>query len=327
MPMALGGQARVFQMSGEYFRRGYAQGAAAVACGKIASPASIRSMNYRRPVLLHNLGVSVAGLRVHRARLHREAPEEKMEAHHHDHDQFFLVLKGRLRIAIGDKEHHGHAGSVMLVPAETTHEIRIAYGEDPPFCLVVDLRLLTDQERVDFQAQLGLPDLRACRTLLERLLELEEPERAENRLLAGSVLLGVLDVPLRALGWIREVRAKVGRSAARITTKSVERFLEKDDLNASVSPSEIARRLGYDLRQINRILKKECQLSLGQVRARYRLRRSQQLLRMGKRVADAGAAVGFEDSNYFTRWFRRQTGMTPRQWDRSGRPPEALLSR
>lgn len=38
-------------------------------------------------------------------------------------------------------------------------------------------------------------------------------------------------------------------------------------------------------------------------------------------VEEVGAALGFSDSISFIRWFRKQTGMTPRAW-RDTRPPE-----
>jgi AraC-like DNA-binding protein len=33
-------------------------------------------------------------------------------------------------------------------------------------------------------------------------------------------------------------------------------------------------------------------------------------------VAEAALQSGFEDPNYFARWFRRQTGQTPQAWRR-----------
>lgn len=40
-------------------------------------------------------------------------------------------------------------------------------------------------------------------------------------------------------------------------------------------------------------------------------------------IAEIGAAVGFEDANYFTRQFKRQTGMTPKDYRKAHAPHQA----
>jgi AraC family transcriptional regulator, transcriptional activator of pobA len=41
---------------------------------------------------------------------------------------------------------------------------------------------------------------------------------------------------------------------------------------------------------------------------------AQQLLPQMKNVAEVAAALGFHDPNYFSRWFRKQTGQSPTGW-------------
>jgi AraC-like DNA-binding protein len=40
-----------------------------------------------------------------------------------------------------------------------------------------------------------------------------------------------------------------------------------------------------------------------------------ELLKGGKMI-EVGDRCGFPDANYFTRWFRRQTGVTPKVWQK-----------
>jgi AraC-like DNA-binding protein len=47
-----------------------------------------------------------------------------------------------------------------------------------------------------------------------------------------------------------------------------------------------------------------------------RLETAQAALRSTATVAEAANQSGFDDPNYFSRWFRRQTGRTPRAWRR-----------
>jgi AraC-like DNA-binding protein len=77
---------------------------------------------------------------------------------------------------------------------------------------------------------------------------------------------------------------------------------------------KIARELGYHPDHLSRKLKRESGLGLRALRDRVRLEAAQAALRTAPSVAEAASQCGFEDPNYFARWFRRQTGQTPRRW-------------
>jgi len=78
---------------------------------------------------------------------------------------------------------------------------------------------------------------------------------------------------------------------------------------------------GYQHDYLNRLLKEHEGLTLGQLRAHKLLARVQRLLRQAGSIAEVAEAVGFDDPNYFARWFRKQTGLSPSRWRRhSGNP-------
>ena len=52
-------------------------------------------------------------------------------------------------------------------------------------------------------------------------------------------------------------------------------------------------------------------LTLIQQRDAIRLDRAKRLIRQGLPIATVAARAGFDDSNYFSRWFKRHTGMPP----------------
>ncbi len=63
---------------------------------------------------------------------------------------------------------------------------------------------------------------------------------------------------------------------------------------------------------ISRIFRKETGYSFTDFLNRMRVERSKELLRSQSiRIADIAAAVGFEDQSYFTKVFKRHTGITP----------------
>jgi AraC family L-rhamnose operon transcriptional activator RhaR len=102
----------------------------------------------------------------------------------------------------------------------------------------------------------------------------------------------------------------------------VERLLETKD-GPDVSLEDIASHTGYQHDHLNRLLRAECGLTLGQLRSRVRLKRAVTLLGEKVPIQEVGEKIGILDPNYFARWFRQQTGVSPSSWRR--RPGELRI--
>ena len=80
-------------------------------------------------------------------------------------------------------------------------------------------------------------------------------------------------------------------------------------------PREVAQLLKEDLSSINRKLRNESGMKLGNLIDEDRLNKCQQELQNSyTRISEIGWKCGFQDPNYFARWFRKKTGQTPTQW-------------
>jgi AraC-like DNA-binding protein len=90
----------------------------------------------------------------------------------------------------------------------------------------------------------------------------------------------------------------------------------RDHVRSTAPLSRIAREVGYHPDHLCRKLKRESGLGLRALRDQVRLEAAQSALRTASTVAEAALQSGFEDPNYFARWFRRQTGQTPQAWRR-----------
>jgi len=88
---------------------------------------------------------------------------------------------------------------------------------------------------------------------------------------------------------------------------------DRQDLRA------LAVRAGQNADTLSRTLRRTTGLTLGQWRNRYRLQRAQAALREKRTIGEAAAAAGFDDQNYFARWFRSQTGVSASAWRRRER--------
>jgi AraC family L-rhamnose operon transcriptional activator RhaR len=98
--------------------------------------------------------------------------------------------------------------------------------------------------------------------------------------------------------------------------KRLQRAWRPDATRGSpwLRPAELAKRVGLQKDYLNRLVRRATGLTLGQWRDRELLRAAEASLRQGHRVAVVASDLGFSDANYFARWFRKQTGLSPSHW-------------
>lgn len=96
----------------------------------------------------------------------------------------------------------------------------------------------------------------------------------------------------------------------------------QDDPGA-YDPAAWARRLGLSVSQMNRRFRRAYGQAPRDLVGALRLRQAQvQLLHGSRRIAEIAHACGFDDPDYFARWFRRHAGESPRAY-RHARTPSA----
>jgi AraC-like DNA-binding protein len=135
-------------------------------------------------------------------------------------------------------------------------------------------------------------------------------ERSQGlELSAGSAALLVLDLCRKACGKIRE--EIVSKSSV---VRRLERVWKIDEQGRWPGPRELALRVGLQKDYLNRLVRRSCGLTLGQWRARELLRSVELDIQKGIRISVVADRAGFHDQNYFSRWFRKQTGLAPSKW-------------
>jgi AraC family L-rhamnose operon transcriptional activator RhaR len=127
---------------------------------------------------------------------------------------------------------------------------------------------------------------------------------------AGGAALLVMDSCRRAC-----LKEPQGSGGAAIM-KRLQRSWRPDGAGEAqwLRPAELAKRVGLQKDYLNRLVRRATGLTLGQWRDRELLRAAEASLRQGHRVAAVASDLGFSDANYFARWFRKQTGLSPSHW-------------
>ncbi len=248
------------------------------------------------PLLVQKIEIHALGFVLRKLQLNRHRDAE-VAPHGHDFAQLILYLSGEGVQTVATRRHRARTGDLFIIPPQTPHGFSVA-GHSRPLCLVLDYELEAAGRVRATHRTLSPGTLNELHALLARV-----PHK-------GRLTLG--DYPA-ILAVVARLLAHAPAEPAPVPT-----LFEK--LRAHVGTparlGKIARDLGYHPDHLNRKLKRESGLGLRALRDRFRLEAAQAALLREPTVAEAATRAGFDDPNYFARWFRRQTGLTPGAWRR-----------
>lgn len=262
-----------------------------------------------RPLLLQTIDVSLPGVKLLRMRLNRHLPAaDRLELHSHGFTQILCYLSGGGVLVAGRQEYPVRSGSAALIPAGRRHGFRES-GLTRPLCLALDLE--TERHPREIVAMLTGNETTRLRLDLSGLLRQRDPGATAARLIAASRGLAMVDLLFRALGLLpRE---------ADLHPAFVRKFaaLARDPVRHGSSIASLAELTGFQRDYLNRRYKQMTGLTLSQERDAARLDVAKKSLAKGEPVGEAARQAGFDDANYFSRWFRRKQGIAPSRWRRS----------
>lgn len=246
------------------------------------------------PLLVQKIEIHALGFVLRKLQLNRHRDAE-VAPHGHDYAQLILYLTGEGVQTVNGRRRRAHAGDLFVIPAKTPHGFSVA-GRSQPLCLVLDYEL-TDAGRVrSAHRTLSPATLNDLHALLSRV-----PRK-------GRLTLADYPAILAVVARLLEHSPVAHAPASTLFEKLREQVRNPGSLK------KISRSLGYHPDHLNRKLKRESGLGLRALRDRVRLESAQNALRTAPTVAEAATLCGFDDPNYFARWFRQQTGRSPSAW-------------
>ena len=269
-----------------------------------------------RSIYSDDPGIRLHSLCIRRIRLHRHLPEARWIAdHQHSFSQILLYLGGSGWQKVGAQNFSIAKGQLFFIPPGVRHSFLEPAGRKP-LCLAIDF----DHDRAERNVivnRLNSTDLGCVRQALSGLTRWRTGhEQIEPGEAAGVLLL--IDIFFRALNILRPHTPGPEQNAI---FRAVQRALHGPA--ALHRPlSETAREIGYHPDYLNRTLKQVCGLTLSELRNEVRLRKSKHLLSGALPIAGVAEGAGFDDPNYFARWFRVQTGCTPGAWRAGNTEPK-----
>ena len=258
------------------------------------------------------------------------------DQHTHDFEELVVILDGHGKHQVGREVYDITAGDVFVLLGDVSH----CYPEVKNLSLI---NILYDPANLRFpRADLGaLPGYHA---LFEVEPRLRGRQRFQNRLKLGMDELGRLAKLIAELETELRAKAPGSRFVATAHFMQIVAFLARAYSKLPVTTrrpvTQISELLGYlerhfaepltieDLMRVAHMSQTSLFRLFRQIMGRspidylirLRIQRAAQLLRREPlRIKEASEAVGFTDSNYFTRQFRKVMGVSPREYQQQPR--------
>jgi AraC family L-rhamnose operon transcriptional activator RhaR len=187
-----------------------------------------------------------------------------------------------------------------------------------PSVLIFDFRLTDQTPRTATMCTVQRTELLRAREQLAYLQRLRADGDGPQTCEGAVIILNLLVALLRAAGWL----GRAGPVSGLGGDSAMHRLLLTMPLESPLQ--DVVARSGYQRDHLNRLVKKETGLTLGQFRMQRRLAKAKELLAQGFKIGDVAGEVGFPDQSYFARWFRRQTGLSPTDWLHAQADPSAF---
>jgi len=258
-----------------------------------------------QPILLEDLRIRWPGFTIRRVALNQHMPRvERLGEHVHRFAQMLLYLRGEGQQHLGGRTLPVGRGTVLVIPPGQPHRFEKTRAVRP-ICLAIDFETAGPS---GWQESATLPPGELAR-IEHQLVRLHEARRRPDPF---SLQSAALVVPLLA-SLAGAVSGTPPRGGGRVTSQ-VKSVATRHGFSG-LSPGLVAASLGRSLDHLNRRLRAESGITLGGLLNELRLAEATRLLRgSDAEIGTVAEAVGMDDQNYFSRWFRRLTGQTPTRW-------------
>lgn len=241
----------------------------------------------------------------------------------HPWPELFLQVSGITVFEFPDEKFEVSPGEICMVPAGMPHRERVRAGEEA-FTNVVFLYGM-DHLQVHFAREEApcIPEA----YISSQIFDLDHPHLSDilkdlaewfhgnddaRSLAVKCVLLDHLFIILKAIE-----HPIMDDLSGSLKVVQIRQFLTGNLFNPSLSLNWIARSLQCNPDYLTRLFKKTMGVSIVDYIVEQRLRHARHLLVASTlNISEISRSVGYDNPDYFTQVFRRNEGITPRQFRR-----------
>ncbi|MFC7514910.1 helix-turn-helix domain-containing protein [Herbaspirillum sp. GCM10030257] len=246
----------------------------------------------------------------------------------HQHNGLFQILyldQGSARIQLDDTHRSMHAGQVLMVPQVCIHGFEFSRNTvGHVVTLAYPLISKLTRQMTDGLAALTAPSMHTLGDDEESghirmafsALDAEYRGAAPHRDILIEALLGAI------LVWLTRhaMQALPARSKEAVRgSRHLVRFSEllEDNYTQHFPVAYYAKQLGITAAHLNLLCRQTIQKSaLEMIHERVLLEAKRNLVYTSMTISEVSYAIGFSDPAYFTRFFKRGTGQSPKDFRR-----------
>ena len=247
-------------------------------------------------------------------------PHWSLHNHRANTCELLLVMEGRIRTLFYRRRGFTTApGGFILIPAGTRHRDEFDLAQGMKVFMVV-FRWQHDREYFkmlppDAGRAVSAETRRAvanqCDHLRDRLASGTDADRLLSRAHLLTILLTILHAHLTA-GPGRRGPDRDGAPHGRELMLQARAYLDAH-YAGEISLEQIARHLHISPFYLSHLFSRESDFSLVEYLTNRRMQQAKLLLQSGRQtIKEAAYAVGYKDSNYFSKVFHRHFGFAPR---------------
>jgi AraC-like DNA-binding protein len=234
--------------------------------------------------------------------------------HRHPYRQIVLPDLGRLEMNVDGRTGAVSVSQIAVVEAGQEH---LCWAPTPTRCLVIDLPPRTSADDDTGQSNVPFREVDARLSTIAQIINVELATGGAADPLIAEGLGAYLNAALDANQVSASAGAKLITSQTRIA-KAARDYVETQ-LTEEISIAEISVAVGASVSHLQRCFRACFGVSIIRYIHQMRLRRAATLLQTTDlTVIEIAFAVGFADASYLARLFRREYGIAPARFRRSG---------
>lgn len=238
-------------------------------------------------------------------------------------NRIFVLVSGTGSISVQEDATPLQAPALVWMPTGTPAQLTLAAGSRGAWLaisgaalgqLALPGNIAEDLRRLSQRAQLGTRIERDVALRLMTLIAIMEGELRDNHAGAQEMVRHQLAIVSILLWRSSDLRTTARQPAPRALVSNFLHLVDQQ-MRSHWSVADYARYLGVSIDRLNSaILRATGQTPLALIHARLVDEAKQMLQNSGMHIAEIALALGFEDPAYFSRFFKRLSGRSPRQY-------------
>ncbi|MDD5697737.1 MAG: AraC family transcriptional regulator [Victivallaceae bacterium] len=264
-------------------------------------------------------------------KIHRPGRQDKLSLHAHDFHELVIVFDGEGTHYTLEEKYQISRGDIFLIKPDTQHgydnteNLKIINLLYLPECLKLALYDLGNSPgyHAFFEVEPALRRQHGFKSRLhlnsgklEYVMKLVNSMEGELRSGSLGVLFMAVSYFMQLIGFIARsyTKTEIPEQMAILSLAEVVGYIEAN-YRCRITIAQLAKQASQSEMTLYRMFKKAFNLSPVNYLLSVRIAAAQELLLNSRlNVSEIAGETGFSDSNYFSRIFRKMTGVSPRSY-------------